>query len=489
MNQKVAVRMLEHLGHAVVVAPHGVAALAALEKESFDVVLMDLQMPEMDGFEALRAIRSREHERGVHLPVIALTAHAMQGDRERCLAAGFDGYLAKPIRQADLQTALGQLEHVESPLSETPSRSLIEALMEICGGDDEFARELATDVPRIGAAGARRHRARTRAKRSPELMAQAHALKGISRTIGALELALACSEVEEICQSRRPRKRSPRGRERVARLGNCEERPRRTFCCRDQSMKILIAEDQAPSALHLRRTLERLGHEATVAPDGEQAWRIVQSGLAPLLISDWMMPLVDGPELCRRIRSAALEQYTYIILLTSRDRKEDRLEGLRAGADDFLTKPPDPDELTVRLEIAERILKVHAQLARQNERLVELAAVDELTGTKNRRRFREDLELLFAQAERLGSPLSLIMLDLDHFKEYNDTFGHPAGDEILRRLGSTLRGNRSQPRRRRPLRRRGVCRSASRNRRKRSDRSRRATAIGHRQPAPGPAAT
>ena len=161
----------------------------------------------------------------------------------------------------------------------------------------------------------------------------------------------------------------------------------------------------------------------------------MQSGQAPLLISDWMMPLVDGPELCRRIRSAAGDHYTYIILLTSRDRREDRLEGLRAGADDFLIKPPDPDELTVRLEIAERILKVHAQLARQNERLAELAAVDELTGTKNRRRFREDLELLFAQAERLGSPLSLIMLDLDQFKAYNDTFGHPAGDEILRLLG------------------------------------------------------
>jgi diguanylate cyclase (GGDEF)-like protein len=204
-------------------------------------------------------------------------------------------------------------------------------------------------------------------------------------------------------------------------------------------MKILIAEDQAPSALLLRRTLERMGHELSVAPDGEQAWRIVQSGLAPLLISDWMMPLVDGPELCRRIRSAPLEKYTYIILLTSRDRKEDRLEGLRAGADDFLTKPPDPDELAVRLQIAERILKVHAQLARQNERLVELAAVDELTGTKNRRRFREDLELLFGQSERLGSPLSLIMLDIDHFKEYNDAFGHPAGDEILRRLGWALR--------------------------------------------------
>ncbi len=206
-------------------------------------------------------------------------------------------------------------------------------------------------------------------------------------------------------------------------------------------MKILIAEDQAPSALYLARTLEKLGHDAAVAPDGEQAWQICRTTEAPLLISDWMMPLLDGPELCRRIRSRVAERYTYIILLTSRDRREDRLEGLRAGADDFLTKPPDPDELAVRLEIAERILKVHAQLARQNERLAELAAVDELTGTKNRRRFREDLDLLYAQTQRLGTPLSLIMLDLDHFKEYNDTFGHPAGDEILKRLGTTLRSS------------------------------------------------
>jgi two-component system cell cycle response regulator len=204
-------------------------------------------------------------------------------------------------------------------------------------------------------------------------------------------------------------------------------------------MKILIAEDQATSALYLQRTLERLGHEATVAPDGEQAWRVVQSGKAPLLISDWMMPHLDGLDLCRRIRASGGDRYTYIILLTSRDRREDRLEGLRAGADDFLTKPPDPDELTVRLEIAERILKVHGQLARQNERLAELAAVDELTGTKNRRRFREDLDLLFAQAKRQSSPLSLIMLDLDHFKQYNDAFGHPAGDVVLHWTGSTLR--------------------------------------------------
>lgn len=204
-------------------------------------------------------------------------------------------------------------------------------------------------------------------------------------------------------------------------------------------MNILIAEDQPVTALYLRRTLEKMGHSPRAAPDGEAAWRMIGGGEFPLLISDWMMPNLDGLDLCRRIRSSRIGRYVYIILLTSLDRREDRLKGLRAGADDFLIKPPDPDELAVRLEIAGRILAVHDRLELQNARLAELASTDELTGVKNRRRFREDLELLFAQARRQDSPLSLILLDIDRFKDYNDSFGHPTGDELLRTFGALLR--------------------------------------------------
>jgi diguanylate cyclase (GGDEF)-like protein len=206
-------------------------------------------------------------------------------------------------------------------------------------------------------------------------------------------------------------------------------------------MRILIAEDQRVAALYLRRTLEKLGHEVEIAPDGEAAWRMIRDGDISLLISDWMMPKVDGPELCRRVRARPSGRYIYIILLTSLDGHQDRITGLRAGADDFLIKPPDSDELAVRLEIAERILAVHDQLAHQNARLAELAATDELTGVKNRRRFREDLELLFSQADRLGLPLSVVLLDIDHFKPYNDTFGHPAGDQVLQQVGRMLRSS------------------------------------------------
>jgi diguanylate cyclase (GGDEF)-like protein len=204
-------------------------------------------------------------------------------------------------------------------------------------------------------------------------------------------------------------------------------------------MNILVAEDQPPSALFLRRLLERMGHEVTLAVNGEEAWRTVQELRPPLVISDWMMPQLDGPALCRRIRNSSIESYTYIILLTARAGRRDKLEGLKAGADDFLTKPLDPDELLVRLEIATRILAVHQTLARQNAALTQLATTDELTGVRNRRRFREDLLSYTALSVRHRLPLSLIMLDVDGFKPYNDDFGHPAGDDVLKQLAAVLR--------------------------------------------------
>ncbi len=196
VNQKVAVRMLEHLGHSVVVAADGAKALDALQAGRFDVVLMDLQMPEMDGFEALKAIRGREEKTGDHAPVIALTAHAMQGDRQRCLTAGFDGYLPKPMRQADLHAALERLGPIESPSSADASRSLIEELTEICGGDQDFAHELALTFLQSAPGCLAGIEQALQSTDWRELSAQAHALKGISRTIGAPKLAQFCVDVE-----------------------------------------------------------------------------------------------------------------------------------------------------------------------------------------------------------------------------------------------------------------------------------------------------
>ena len=204
-------------------------------------------------------------------------------------------------------------------------------------------------------------------------------------------------------------------------------------------MNILIAEDQPASALLLRRLLERLGHEVCVAGDGIQAWRAIESTRFPIIISDWVMPGLDGLDLCRLVRAESHWSYSYLILLTSKQGREERLEGLRAGADDFLVKPPHADELAVRLEIARRILNVQDELERRNRSLADLAHSDELTGVPNRRRFREMLEVDFKGTTEGRLPLSLVMIDVDRFKSYNDTFGHPSGDDLLKQFAAIVR--------------------------------------------------
>jgi two-component system, sensor histidine kinase and response regulator len=213
VNQKVAVRLLERLGHSVVVVPDGVQALSALRADRFDVVLMDLQMPEMDGFEAVRTIREGEDGTARHLPVLAVTAHAMQGDRQRCLDAGFDDYLSKPIRQSELEAALATVGSDRGPDGEADTGSaadgdvdrdpevdsvrLLAALEAACDGDLDFARDLAASFLESAPRCLDDLRDALRAADPGRVAIEAHGLKGISRTIGAHELADACTLLED----------------------------------------------------------------------------------------------------------------------------------------------------------------------------------------------------------------------------------------------------------------------------------------------------
>lgn len=195
-------------------------------------------------------------------------------------------------------------------------------------------------------------------------------------------------------------------------------------------MTILLVEDDAPTIHAVAQLLGALGHEVVTAADGVEAWSLLQRRCVQVVLADWMMPRMDGLELCRRIRGLAGRPYTYFVLFTGRGGCEERLEALAAGVDDFLAKPFDTRELAARLEIARRLLSMQEDLERKNVALRELATTDELTGLKNRRSFFEAMESHFALAARQGSPLSLVMLDVDQFKTYNDAFGHPAGDDV-----------------------------------------------------------
>ena len=202
------------------------------------------------------------------------------------------------------------------------------------------------------------------------------------------------------------------------------------------SMRVLIADDDSSCRLVLRAAVERLGHECSVAIDGDDAWRQLQEQNPDVLITDWMMPGLDGPELCRRARQRSDDGYTYVILATALDEHKHVLEGMEAGADDYLTKPISPFDVRARLVAAKRITELHKELERLHDVLAAQARTDALTGLGNRLRLHEDLEALQDRAVRYGQQFCVAICDLDDFKQFNDTYGHLAGDDALAKLGA-----------------------------------------------------
>jgi len=207
-------------------------------------------------------------------------------------------------------------------------------------------------------------------------------------------------------------------------------------------MRVLIAEDDPVSRRLLEAHLGKWGYEVEAAADGDQAWGILQQPDAPrLAILDWMMPGLSGPEVCRQVRSVGQEPYTYILLLTARNQKQDLIAGMEAGADDYVTKPFDAQELKVRLRAGRRILELEAELVAAREALREQATHDSLTKSWNRMAILEILGRELAKAEREAGAVGLIMADLDHFKQINDTCGHVAGDAVLREAARRMQAS------------------------------------------------
>lgn len=205
-------------------------------------------------------------------------------------------------------------------------------------------------------------------------------------------------------------------------------------------MKVLIADDDQISRSVVKALLTKWGYEVVEAEDGVNAWQILQEEDAPrMVVVDWMMPDLDGLELCRLLRESGEKNYHYIILLTSRDSKEDIVGGLNAGADDYITKPFMPQELEVRLRTGRRILDLQQSLQEALEIQRYQAQHDPLTGILNHGEILRVLEQELTRAQRQGSNLAIMMGDLDHFKKVNDTFGHVAGDAVLVEVAQRMR--------------------------------------------------
>ncbi len=214
----------------------------------------------------------------------------------------------------------------------------------------------------------------------------------------------------------------------------------------ETAARILIVDDHEDNVELLRARLESWGYETSSASDGAEALSTIERTLPDLVLLDIMMPKIDGIEVARRVKSNPELPFIPIIMQTALDSTENKVEGLEAGADDYITKPIDFPELKARLRsmlrikrLQEEIEERERELMEANERLRYMSQTDALTGLDNRRHIETRIEEMFEHAKRLAEPFSCVMVDLDRFKSVNDTYGHQAGDAVLKQLAKILK--------------------------------------------------
>ena len=205
-------------------------------------------------------------------------------------------------------------------------------------------------------------------------------------------------------------------------------------------LKVLVVDDSAVYRRQVEQTLAyHPSYETFPACNGEEALRIYREKVPSIVVTDWMMPDFSGIELCQRIRTEKGLPFAYVIIMTSNTDKGRAAQALEAGADDYIAKPFDGSELLARIGAGRRMVELHRELQSKNAKLEELARTDALTGLPNRRAIEEWAHKQLEGASRHGFPIWMVLGDLDCFKQVNDTFGHTAGDAVLRTFAETLK--------------------------------------------------
>jgi diguanylate cyclase (GGDEF)-like protein len=476
LNQEVVRRMLEKTGAAVGVANDGAEAVVMIESRHFDLVLMDLQMPVMDGFEATRRIRERFRE----LPVIALSAATTKEDRDHVRAAGMNAHLAKPIDSRALYRTLSDWlppssagpEPEPEPKSVGQSRGLptrldgfdLELGRRYADGDDAFYHELllrfrdqlATDlrdiVERLEAG-----------EDSSTAVRMVHTLKGTAGTVGAVRLELIATTLDRVLREgvgvsaemlHALREALEQAQSQLERLAPQAAETRKSVphalaaasdsspstsaaACAPEPLwphperpTLLVVDDQAIEVRILQQIF-RVDCDVLTASCGAEALAQCRRALPDLILLDVMMPDMDGLAVCRALKQDPETAEIPILFVTAQTDAVDQAQALNAGAVDFISKPAKPAVVRARV-------RTHLTLKAQSDILRGMAYMDGLTGIANRRCFDERLKAEWNRAQRTDTPLALLMLDVDHFKRYNDRHGHQAGDACLQAVARAL---------------------------------------------------
>lgn len=201
---------------------------------------------------------------------------------------------------------------------------------------------------------------------------------------------------------------------------------------------ILVVDDDIVSRAVTQKHLHKAGFEVMSASNGKEALGLLDQRFCPIVLTDWMMPEINGPQLCRMIREKKPDGYVFIILITARDSKNDIVSGLEASADDYLTKPIHPAELVARINTGIRILRLEQSLKAANEEIRLLSITDPLTGCFNRTYLGERFPQELSRSQRYSRSLSIVLADIDHFKKVNDTYGHQMGDLVLKNFAKCI---------------------------------------------------
>lgn len=202
---------------------------------------------------------------------------------------------------------------------------------------------------------------------------------------------------------------------------------------------VLIIDDSPVARKLVELPLSQKGYTLIFARSGQQGIELFEKHRPDVVVTDWIMPDLSGQEICKRIRSSFQDSYTYVIVLTSQSRKDSLVEAFAWGADDYLTKPFHRGELLARVGVGARIVAIQKQTESKNRQLKELALTDVLTGIPNRRAIEDWAATQLSSAARHGFPFWVVLADLDHFKQVNDTFGHDAGDAVLKKFSGILK--------------------------------------------------
>lgn len=492
LNMKLVRGLLGLGAYRILEAADAEAALELAGRELPDLILMDIQLPGMDGLTATRKLKA--DDRLGHIPVVALTSYAMAGDEKKAVAAGCDGYLTKPI---DTRSFIGKVEAFLAPdpadledegqaggVPQPPARVRSQPLVLLV--DDEpknvklLSAKLAGQPYTIKSAFDGAEALEMVSQHQPDLilldvmmpgmdgyevtrrLKQEEATRGIpiimitaldgpedkakgmalgaeeflTKPVNTAELLARLGSMVKLKQfkeqlANRDASKSRFGRRSQATPGASE----------DASSQVLLVEDDAMQVKLLEPVLEDLGGALRVAPTAEAALEIIAAGGVDLLLLDVMLPGMSGFDLCQRIKRDPDCQDIQVVLITCLDDLESRIKGVELGADDFLVKPVEFRELAARVKVLLEKKRYIDKLRHDYEAALNSAINDGLTGLYNRTYFMRFLEQELLRSKRQGYAIGLLMIDIDDFKQVNDTLGHLAGDHVLQELARLLRGS------------------------------------------------